>query len=168
MRHRTMNRKAAVLLWIPLLFFLPGTRNYNISSVLRKPSGTYTYKTAARTHLWIRLNLKPSATQVAFAPEREYWCTVIVANLLLFRVVPNPHADVCIAVPAVNFSITTESGTTVADIPPDVEWKLETRDQNTLIYLARSVPKCMLACEGCQNAAPRGMQLERTSVSIET
>ena len=64
---------------------------------------------------------------MALASERVYGRRVVVADFLLLSVVAHAHADMV-----------------VAPIAPDVEGELKTRDEDALVYLSRSISKCML------------------------
>jgi len=54
-------------------------------------------RSSRRTCLGVCLNLKPSVTQVAFAPEGVNGRGVIRSDFLLLRIITHAHADVIVA-----------------------------------------------------------------------
>ena len=102
------------------------------------------------TNLRVCLDLKPSTAKVALAPERKYGRRVVHADLLLLGIVANSHAYVGIASSAVGqrYGESWISGLTARSmyIPPDVEWKLKTSDENTLVNFPSSISQRMFAC----------------------
>ena len=49
------------------------------------------------SYLWIRLDLEPAVTKMAFTPERKDWCRVVIPDLLLFGIVSHTHSNVVVA-----------------------------------------------------------------------
>ena len=102
------------------------------------------------SYLRVGLDLEPTTAKVALAPERKYRRRVVHADLLLLGIVANTHAYVGIA------STTVREQTVSHDIsgfmmramcvPPDVERKLKSSDENTLINFPGSVSQSVFAC----------------------
>jgi hypothetical protein len=127
--RRTMYRKAAILLRIPIFVFLPCAFLHDISSVL-----------------WVRLDRKPVATQVTLAPKSEDRRRVIVPNLFLLGVVPNAHTNVVVAPIAVHILRTSAKQAMEGNsIPPNVEWQLKSSNEDALVDLPCSVSESVLA-----------------------
>ena len=99
----------------------------------------------SRTNFRVRLDLKPAVTQMAFTPERKYGRRIIVANLLLFRIVPNAHSDVVIACSTGTYPMSLVTNTTLEFryLPPDIEWQFKPSNQDALVELASSISQCM-------------------------
>ena len=103
-KAHTMNCETAILLGVPILLLLTCPRYHNISSVLQGVSERWSRPIMVWPYLWVCLDLKPPAAEMAFTPEREYWRAVIVSYLLLLRIVSDTHSDVSIAMSAAKFS----------------------------------------------------------------
>ena len=156
---RTVDGETAVLGWVPVFLFSTGTGNDDVTSVLRQKRKGWVEsralvlkltesKVMSETNLRVGLDLEPTTAKVALAPERKYRRRVVHADLLLLGVVANTHAYVGIASSTVRKQTVSHeiSGFVVAMcVPPDVERKLKSSDENTLIDFPGSVSQSVFA-----------------------
>ena len=96
-------------------------------------------------YLRIRLNLKPPVAEMALASERVDGRAVVVSDLLLLSVVPHSHTDVVVACPTSLELLKEIQQQMAGHSPPDIKRKLESCDQDPLVYLSCSVTERMLA-----------------------
>jgi len=84
---------------------------------------------------------------MALASKLEDGGRIIIPDFLLLSVVAYTHSNVIIASStSVDESESRRYTMCGADIPPDVEWQLETSDEYALINLPCSVSEGMLSC----------------------
>lgn len=103
-----MDSESTVIFWIPVLVFLSRSRSNDVSCILheRKISELITKKTIV-IYLGIGLYLKPSGTQMTFAPERVNGRGIIIPNLFLLSIEPHAHSNVVITGAAARISETS-------------------------------------------------------------
>lgn len=78
------------------------------------------------TYTWISLYFKMVVTQMAFHPKLIHWSAVVHANLLLLRIISDPHTNVVLTA-----------------IAPDVVWHLKSDDQDPHVELPGSFSESM-------------------------